>query len=695
VDETLGSVVTSIEDRAELALRQMLGSEVSFRPGQPESIVAVAEGRERVLLVQRTGWGKSAVYFIATKLLREDGAGPTLLVSPLLALMRNQIEMAARLGVRAATIHSANNEEWDGIRAGLERDEVDILLVSPERFNNDLFREEILPMVARRVGLLVVDEAHCISDWGHDFRPDYRRIVRVLDQLPAGAPVLCTTATANDRVVQDIVSQLGSDIRVLRGPLDRESLALSVIDLRSQADRLAWLATVIPTLQGSGVVYCLTIEDTKRVARFLVAEGIDAEAYSGDTDPVDRERIEQALIRNELRVVVATSALGMGFDKPDLGFVIHYQSPGSPIAYYQQVGRAGRALEHAPAVLLRGYEDEEIQDYFIRVAFPPKEQAEQVVRVLVEAGRPLSIAQILAEVNVRRSRLEAMLKVLEVEGAIARDKGKWVRTLEPWTYDEELVAKVTAARRAEQQSMRDYAASEGCMMRFLRERLDDPEAADCGRCANCTGEKWQVALDPAMVERAKVQLRNAELLVEPRKLWASYVGEPKGKVAPELQLEMGRALSTESDGGWGGQVRRGRQEGSFDPGLVKAAAALIRNRWSPSPFPEWVTCVPSLARPELVPGFARALADELRLPFVDLVHKVRDIPPQKDMENSAQQLRNVYGAFSVVEPPLPEPVLLVDDLVDSRWTLTVIGVALRQAGSGPVHPFVLARTSGS
>jgi ATP-dependent DNA helicase RecQ len=495
--------------------------------------------------------------------------------------------------------------------------------------------------------------------------------------------------------VQDIVSQLGSDIRVLRGPLERESLALSVIDLRSQADRLAWLATVIPTLEGSGVVYCLTIEDTKRVARFLVAEGIDAEAYSGDTDPVDRERIEQALIRNELRVVVATSALGMGFDKPDLGFVIHYQSPGSPIAYYQQVGRAGRALEHAPAVLLRGHEDEEIQDYFIRVAFPPKEQAEQVVRVLVEAGRPLSISQILAEVNVRRSRLEAMLKVLEVEGAIARDKGKWVRTLEPWTYDEELVAKVTAARRAEQQSMRDYAASEGCLMRFLRERLDDPEATECGRCANCTGEKWQVALDPAMVERAKAQLRNAELLVEPRKLWASYVGEPKGKIAPEHVLEMGRALSTESDGGWGGQVRRGREEGAFDPGLVKAAVALIRERWSPSPLPEWVTCVPSLSHPSLVPDFARALAEQLGLPFVEIVRKVRDIPPQKDMENSAQQLRNVYGAFSVVEPPLPESVLLVDDIVDSRWTLTVIGVALRQAGSGSVHPFVLARASGS
>jgi ATP-dependent DNA helicase RecQ len=673
-------------------LRRMLGAGAVFRSGQFEAISTVAKKRRRVLLVQRTGWGKSAVYFIATKLLRDDGAGPSLLVSPLLALMRNQIEMASRIGIRAATINSANPEEWDAIHGALDADEVDILLVSPERFNNDGFRDEVLPTVARRVGLLVVDEAHCISDWGHDFRPDYRRIVRVLDLLPRGVPVICTTATANDRVVGDIVAQLGHDLVVLRGPLDRESLALSVMDLPSQADRLAWLATVIPTLATSGVVYCLTVEDTRRVARFLAAEGIDAEAYSGDTDPVDRERIEQALIENEVKVVVATSALGMGFDKPDLGFVIHYQSPGSPIAYYQQVGRAGRALDHAPAVLLRGHEDEDIQDYFIRTAFPSKQQAEQVVGILQEAGSPMSVPQILAQVNVRKMRLEGMLKVLEVDGAIAREKGKYLRTLAPWAYDEELVASVTAARRSEQQAMRDYAATDGCLMEFLRRQLDDLDAAPCGRCENCTKREWNVDLDAELVERGRAHLRNAELFVDPRKVWPSSLGEPKGKISEEHQLKVGRALSVYNDGGWGGLVRRGKQrDGAFDPALVTAATKLIRERWSPDPFPAWLTCVPSREHPMLVPDFARALAEMLGIPLMQIVRKVRDIPPQKEMENSAQQLRNVYRAFEVTGEPPVDPVLLVDDIVDSGWTLTVIGTALRHAGAGPVYPFVLAK----
>jgi ATP-dependent DNA helicase RecQ len=363
-------------------LQQMLGAGASFRPGQLEAIDTVARDRGRVLLVQRTGWGKSAVYFIATKLLREQGAGPTLLVSPLLALMRNQLEMAARLGVRAETINSTNPEEFEPIAERLTNDEIDLLLVSPERFANERFRDGMLNVIARTVGLLVVDEAHCISDWGHDFRPDYRRIVSVLEALPHNVPVLCTTATANDRVIADVIDQLGDELQTFRGTLDRESLALAVAHVPSQAERMAWLAETLPTLDGSGIVYVLTIADGERVAAFLRRHDIEAEAYSGATDNDDRVRLEQTLLANGLKVLVATSALGMGFDKPDLGFVVHYQSPGSPIAYYQQVGRAGRALEHAPAVLMCGVEDREIQDYFIETAFPPREQAERIVGML-------------------------------------------------------------------------------------------------------------------------------------------------------------------------------------------------------------------------------------------------------------------------------------------------------------------------
>jgi ATP-dependent DNA helicase RecQ len=672
----------------------MLGAGATFRPGQLEAIRAIATDRRRALVVQRTGWGKSAVYFIATRVLRDQGAGPTLLVSPLLALMRNQILMAARIGIRAETINSSNPEDWERIHEGLEGGSVDLLLVSPERFANEDFRRDVLPLLTKGSGLLVIDEAHCISDWGHDFRPDYRQLVRVIDLLPDGVPVLCTTATANDRVIADIAEQLGADLLTLRGPLDRESLALSVVDLPSAADRMAWLAAVIPTLEGSGIVYALTIADTQRVAGFLRSRGIQAEAYSGETAAEERPPLEEALLANELKVLVATSALGMGFDKPDLGFVIHYQSPGSPIAYYQQVGRAGRALEHAPAVLMRGREDRDIQDFFIATAFPPREQAEAIVSLVSEAG-PVSIAAIESIVNVKRSRLSTMLKVLEVEGAVQRQGGRWVRTSEPWAYDEERVRRVTQERRDEQRAMDEYAVADGCLMEFLRRSLDDPEAAPCGRCANCTGFTWDVAPAPDIAEAARAHLRGQILAIEPRRQWPAGLDEPKGRIPAELQAEEGRALSGYGDGELGSLVAadRGAEDPWFSDELVAAAARMIRQAWKPDVA--WVTCVPSYRHVDLVPSFAGRLAAALELPFVEAVRKVRENEPQKTSFNSAQQLRNVWGAFEVTGEFPDGPVLLVDDTVDSRWTLTVIAAALRDAGAGPVVPFALAEDRGT
>ena len=657
-----------------------------FRPGQLEAIRALVDDRSRVLVVQRTGWGKSAVYFIATRLLRDRGAGASLLISPLLALMRNQIEMAERVGVKAVTINSANREAWDEIEETVRDGHADLLLVSPERLNNPRFRQDVLPHVVGAVGMLVVDEAHCISDWGHDFRPDYRRVARVLDRLPSGVPVLCTTATANQRVIDDIVDQLGDDLRVLRGTLDRESLSLGVVKLANPADRLAWLAQEIPQLPGSGIVYCLTVADTERVARWLRGRNIDALAYSGESDDEHRLEVEDALASNRVKVVVATSALGMGYDKPDLGFVVHYQSPGSPIAYYQQVGRAGRALDTSFGILLVGHEDVDIQDWFIRTAFPPREQAEEVIELLAASEAPMKLNQILEVVNIRRTRLEAMLKVLEVEGAVERSpEGGWLRTAQPWAYDQGRVDDVTAIRRAEQAAMRDYVNASDCLMQLLRRQLDDSEARPCGRCANCTGRVWDTELDRSVVGDAIQFLRSATLIVDPR-----LAGVPKDE-----RLESGRALSVYDDHGWGSQVARGRsQEAAFPDELVAASARLIRG-WSMNPAPTWLTSVPSLRNPMLVREFTDRLARALDLPFVDAIEKVRETRPQKEMENTAQQQRNVYGAFTVKTDIPDGPVLLVDDISDSRWTVTVVGGALRRAGSGPVYPFVLATAVGA
>ena len=693
------------EARALEVLRELVRRpDATFRDGQLEAISTLVRERRRALVVQRTGWGKSAVYFVATRLLREQGSGPTLIVSPLLALMRNQIVSGSHGGIRSATINSDNRDSWDEIAAQLDADEIDVLLVSPERFANAGFVANVLPMIAKRVGLLVVDEVHCISDWGHDFRPDYRRIGRLLELLPDGVAVLGTTATANDRVVADIETQFGDDLVTIRGPLARPSLALDTRRMPSQPERLAWLAAVIPTLSGTGIVYCLTVADTERVAAWLVDQGIDAAAYSGQTDSALRRRLEDRLLANDLDVLVATSALGMGYDKPDLAFVIHYQSPGSPIAYYQQVGRAGRALEHAHGILLSGYEDRDIQDYFIRAAFPPQDLAEAVVAVLEaggareddapeeEDGGWTKLADIEAAVNIRRGRLTAMLKALEVEGAVARQGTRYRRTAEPWEYPSERIAQVTEQRRAEQRVMEEYLDSETCLMELLGRVLDDPTAGPCGRCSRCTGERIEVELDPEVIAAAQQFLRRDPLIIDPRRMKATG-----GRIPDDVRVETGRALSSWGDGGWGRLVAEQRPTGRFSDELAFALAD-VAGKWAPDPRPTWVTFVPSTRSPELVADLARRVAHQLDLPLHAVVRRTAEMAPQVEMANTAQAYANVARVFAVdadvTGSELPAgPVFLIDDLADSRWTLAVVGARLRTAGSGPVLPLVLAAGS--
>jgi ATP-dependent DNA helicase RecQ len=687
--------VTTTRTADEL-LGGIAGPGATFRPGQREAIAALVDDRRRVLLVQRTGWGESAVYFIATRLLRDEGAGPTLLISPLLALMRNPIDMAERAGVRAATINSANTDRWAEIDRRLRDDEVDLLLVSPERLNNPRFRDQLDEVVAPRTGLLVIDEAHCISDWGHDFRPDYRRVRTLLARLPGDLPVLGSTATANDRVIADVGEQLGADLLVLRGTLDRESLALQTIVLGDPAARLAWLAEHVPALPGSGIVYCLTITDVERVAAWLRDHGVDAEAYTGSTDAGEREAIERRLSDNDLKVVVATSALGMGYDKPDLQFVVHYQSPGSPIAYYQQVGRAGRGVDRAVAVLLCGHEDVDIQDWFISTAFPSREQAERVVDHLDAAAGPVTLDELQSAVNIGYGRLTTMLKVLDVEGAVAQAGStvKWQRSDQPWAYDEERVDHVTAMRRQEQQAMRDYATTDRCLMAFLRGELDDPDVADCGRCANCAGPPLPETFDPAIANAASRHLRKEHLELTPRKQWPRGLDSHSGRIADDHRLEPGRALCRWGRAGWGPLVEQGMlRDGRFDDRLVRAAAVVVRDAWAPDPAPAWVTWVPSRRRPALVADLAQRIAAELGVPAVEALTIRAGTPSQRTRNNSVQQASNALETYAVTPTTPSEPVLLVDAMVHSQWTLTVTGMLLRDSGVTAVHPFALATSA--
>jgi ATP-dependent DNA helicase RecQ len=697
-------VVDRLANEAQSHLRRALGDpSATFRTSQFEAIQKLVENRARLLVVQRTGWGKSLVYFIATRMLRDRGAGPALLVSPLLALMRNQIEMAEQIGVRAATLNSTNRDEWRTIEAAIDRDEVDLLLISPERLGNDEFRERVLPTMALEVGLFVVDEAHCISDWGHDFRPDYRRITRLLQLLPRNVPVLGTTATANDRVIADIQEQLGDDLLVMRGPIKRESLRLQNISLPTQAARMAWLAENLPSMFGSGIIYTLTVSDARNVARWLQGRGIDAHAYWGGLDHEHRIDLEQRLLANEVKVLVATSALGMGFDKPDLGFVVHFQRPGSVIHYYQQIGRAGRALPDAYAILLCGTEDEEITTYFMETAFPPDRHIDELLLALKHSEDGLTMGEIQRRVNVSHGQIEKVLKKLATESPspVTRVNQKWVATPVLYKPDYERIEQITDLRRSEQARMRQYMESQSCLMAFLEADLGVSKPTACGRCAICTGEP----LLPDLPRRATIAaahqfLRDRFYTLKPRTRWAPP-GLPEfgftGAIDPALRPETGRALSQWKDSGWGELVYQGKfQDGAFADQLVRASTEMIQDRWQPDPMPAWVTCVPSLGRRALVPGFASRLATELGLPFNPCIRKSYITEPQKQMQNSFQQLRNIAGSFEVDRVLAPgEPVLLVDDIVDSRWTFTVVSVLLRQAGSGPVFPFALTTMFGS
>ncbi len=703
----------ALRDQAEGCLKALAGPAAALRQDQWTAIRALVSERRRALVVQRTGWGKSAVYFTATALLRARGSGPSVIVSPLLALMRNQIDAAGRAGIRARTVNSANADEWDQVYAEIAAGEVDVLLVSPERLNNPGFRDLVLPKLIAAAGLLVVDEAHCISDWGHDFRPDYRRLRTLLEELPPGVPVLATTATANARVTRDVAEQLsvGRDdgqTLVLRGPLDRASLHLAVVTLPTAQQRLAWLAEHLDELAGSGIIYTLTVAAAHETASFLRDRGHDVAAYTGQDDHAERKAAEDSLLANEVKALVATSALGMGFDKPDLGFIVHLGAPPSPIAYYQQIGRAGRATDRADVILLPGREDADIWAYFGSLAFPPEAVVRATLAALAAAGRPLSTAALETRVDLSRSRLEMMLKVLDVDGAVRRVSGGWAATGRDWSYDADRYARVAAERSREQQAMLGYLEAGGCRMEYLRRELDDPAAAPCGRCDSCTGRHWPQAVSQAGAAAARDRLLRPGAEITPRRMWPTGLADlgidVSGRIGPGLCAEPGRALGRLTDLGWGPRLRAMLADGAADqpvPDDLIDAVVKVLAAWDWAQRPAGVATLPSRTRPRLIESLGRRIAEIGRMPYLGglaYTGAARSSRPARQY-NSAQRLSALWPEFTVPESlrgavaGLGGPVLLVDDRAETGWTMTVAAKLLREAGAAAVLPLVLAVSS--
>jgi ATP-dependent DNA helicase RecQ len=716
-----------LRSAAEERLRALAGPGAQLRDDQWRAIRALVSDRRRALVVQRTGWGKSAVYFTATALLRARGAGPSVIVSPLIALMRNQIEAASRAGIQARTVNSANSDEWEQVYAEVAAGAVDVLLVSPERLNNPSFRDQVLPKLIAAAGMLVVDEAHCISDWGHDFRPDYRRLAPLLAELPPGVPVLATTATANARVTRDIAEQLNSggfgEPLVLRGSLDRASLHLAVVRLPGTQQRLAWLAEHLDELAGSGIIYTLTVAAAHEVAEFLRERGFLVAAYTGRDEHDDRLAAENALLANEVKALVATSALGMGFDKPDLGFIVHLGAPQSPIAYYQQIGRAGRGVDRADVIALPGREDTDIWRYFASLAFPAEVVVRATLAALTQAGRPLSTAALETRIDLTRSRLEMMLKVLDVDGAVRRVAGGWIATGQDWSYDADRYQRVAAERTKEQRAMLGYLATSDCRMEYLRRQLDDPDAQPCGRCDNCTGRPWPATVSDTTVRAAGERLLRPGTEVPPRQMWPTGMRElgvdVAGRIPVDARAEPGRAVARLTDLGWGSRLRellarqapdgqvsdRQASDGPVPDGQVSdgavpddlmGAVVAILAAWEWAERPAAVVTLPSRTRPELIGSLGRQIAAIGRLPYAGALEYEPGHDGGPGQDNSAQRLRAVWGSMSVPEPVRDAvaasggPVLLVDDLIDTGWTMTVAARLLREAGAPAVLPLVLA-----
>jgi ATP-dependent DNA helicase RecQ len=733
-DNHPGAADRDRRDEAESFLRALAGPAAQLREDQWTAIRALVEDGRRALVVQRTGWGKSAVYFTATALLRARGAGPSVIVSPLLALMRNQIDAADRAGIRARTVNSANTDDWEQIYAEVSAGVVDVLLVSPERLNNPGFRDLVLPKLIAAAGLLVVDEAHCISDWGHDFRPDYRRLRSLLSELPPGVPVLATTATANARVTRDVAEQLGAgrepETLVLRGPLDRSSLRLAVVALPAAQQRLAWLAEHLGQLPGSGIIYTLTVTAAHETASFLRERGFAVAPYTGRDEHAEREAAENSLLKNELKALVATSALGMGFDKPDLGFIVHLGAPQSPIAYYQQIGRAGRGVDHADVILLPGREDADIWAYFGSLAFPPEALVRATLAALAGASRPLSTSALETRVDLSRGRLEMMLKVLDVDGAVRRVSGGWTATGQDWIYDADRYARVAAERAREQQAMLGYIAARDCRMEYLRRELDDPAAAPCGRCDNCTGQPWPDAVGEADTAAAGDRLLRPGVEVPPRRMWPSGMKDlgidVSGKIAPELSAQPGRALGRLTDLGWGPRLRTlvaatprapgpptptpgGRADSPVPADIVDAVVKVLA-AWDWAARPVAIVSLPSRTRPALIDGLSCRIADIGRLNYLGSLAYADDSglaasglgagQPAIRQHNSAQRLRALWTELTLPDAlrdavaRIDGPILLVDDRIDTGWTMTVAAKVLREAGAPAVLPFALAVTSG-
>lgn len=674
-----------IYDRANILLKQLYDDRAIFRDGQYEAIESVFT-HKRSLVVQRTGWGKSLVYFMSTKINRENGAGFTIVISPLLVLMKNQFEAANKLGLNCCILNSETKDKRKIDIEGIKRNQYDLVFITPETlFSNEIYNE--LPNF--RIGLFVIDEAHCISDWGHDFRLEYCKLNQVIKILPSQVPILATTATANNRVVADLEKQLGSNVYISRGCLHRESLAIQVLRMKDKAERYAWILKNINSLPGSGIIYCLTTNDCDYLAEFLSKNGILAESYHASLEQDRCQEIEKRFYHNKIKVIVATIKLGMGYDKEDIGFIIHFQRPANIVNYYQQIGRAGRNIDYANIFLMSGKEDEEIHDYFINTAFPTFEEAQEVVDLL-ENISDLTLGFIQSRINIKKNRLAKTLIFLENEGIIFKDKSKYSRSTKKFVYNKDYYNSIIEIRRKEQEDMRKLIKNDICYSKFIINSLDDMTDIKCGKCSNCLGKEIissKLTIDEK--QKAAEYINSKTLAIIPRKQWATTSKTKQTKI--EFQNEIGICLSKYGDVGYGEIIKNCKTNKIDYPIEIVNRSVEVLKPLIKEHNIKYATYVPSL-RNDMFAKFAKKVVAECGIKLIEPIKKVSNWQ-QKTMQNSSHQCYNALISYEVNSALPKEPIILMDDMVDSKWTLTVCGYKLRENGCTAVYPFALTDSS--
>lgn len=682
------------KQRAVEMLHETYGAEANFREGQLEAILAVVN-KQKTLMIQKTGWGKSIVYFIATKLLRENGSGPAVIISPLLALMHNQIDAAAKLGLDVVTINSNNKDEWDDIYARLSA--VDAIIVSPEKLSDARFIEALSQV--NDIELIVVDEAHSISDWGHDFRPDYQRIVNLVKDLPDSIAILGTTATANDRVIEDIKSQLG-DLQVFRGDLIRSNISIQVNQAQSKAERLAFLAASLkehPFLsREQGIIYCLTKKECVSVAEFLTLQDISAAPYySGMKNEFGEDTSVatlEAFHNGDISVIVATVKLGMGYDKSNIGFVIHFQLPQNLISYYQQIGRAGRNGQPALAILLHGDEDEAIINAFIEGANKDPELLSEILSHIRQHPEGMSRNDILPHFNMNVTKLGAVLKYLFVHEYILMDKRKYVINPDKHFNAEEnaqLQQQLNVTRLQELEHLKRFINYDGCYMKYIADELDAPDKQEkCGICAHCRNREFiTVDKNHPMLSIASQYKNKLHGEISPRKRWSN-----NKKIDESLQFKTGWTYTTDAYSPVGRKFMYERDNHHFSEQTTLQISQFLKDMIQEHQI-DAIVAVPSLRRPKLTNKLAQAVAEYNHIEYIDAVVKIKPGNKQSEMHNSIMQERNIQETIAIQNEDLIEDkhILLIDDTVNSRWTMTVVASKLLVHAKA-VYPFALVNT---